>query len=443
MTETLPSIKTALPGPRSAELLKLHERYVTNGVSRATDVFAAEAKGALIKDVDGNVFLDFASGIGVVNAGHCPDEVVAAVKEQVDKYIHLSVNVVQYEQYARLAERLCALAPVPDAKCLFVNSGAEAVENAVKIARKHTGRAGVVTVEGSFHGRTLLTLGMTTKAKPYKHGFGPFAGDIYKVPCPNLYRNDTALAGDDYAAYCADAFERMLETSLSPDALACAVVEPVQGEGGFIPMPAAYLRRMSEICSKHGIVFVMDEIQSGIARTGTVFASERLGVTPDLLLTAKSLAGGLPLSAVVGRREIMDAVHPGGVGGTFSGNPVACAAALAVLDNIKKYDLCGRAERLGAYITERCNAMMERYDCIGDVRGLGAMLGIEFVTDRAAKAPDRAAADRVITAAFEKGVVFINAGVTSNVIRFLPPLVMTDDQVASGMDALEGAIAKL
>jgi len=440
MTAILPVIKTDVPGPKSKELLSLHERYVARGVSHATDIFAAKAKGALVEDADGNTFLDFAAGIGVANIGHCPDSVTEAISAQAEKFIHTSVNVVPYELYAGLAKRLCALAPIPDAKCMFVNSGAEAVENAVKIARRYTARPGIVTVDGSFHGRTLLTLGMTTKAKPYKHGFGPFINDIYKIPCPNAYRNDTALSDNEFALRCANEFERMLDVSLPPDTVACVIIEPVLGEGGFVPMPPVYLRRMGEICKKYGIVFIIDEIQSGVARTGTFYASEQLGVTPDIITTAKSLAAGLPLSAVTGRREIMDAPQVGGLGGTFAGNPVALAAALAVLGDVEKYELCARANEIGEMIISRCKQMRGRYDCIGDVRGLGAMLGMEFVKDRITKAPDREIVNRITAYALQKGVIFLNAGVLSNVIRFLPPLVMTKEQVIFGMDVLDEAI---
>jgi 4-aminobutyrate aminotransferase/(S)-3-amino-2-methylpropionate transaminase len=422
------------------ELKKLHGRYVTHGVSNATGVFAFDADGALIKDVDGNVFLDFAAGIGVANAGHCPSEVTAAIADQAGKFIHTSINVVLYEQYARVCEQLCELAPIADAQCMLVNSGAEAVENAVKIARRYTGRSGVATIDGSFHGRTLLTLAMTTKVKPYKYGFGPYPSDVYRLPSPNPYRNDTTLDADEYAVHQADTFGKMLETSISPDALACVVVEPVQGEGGFIPMPKAYLRRLKEICEKHGILFIVDEIQSGIARTGTVFAIEQFGIEPDLMTTSKSLAAGLPLSAVVGKRDVMECIQTGGVGGTFAGNPVACAAALAVLDNVEKHDLCGKARKLGAFIMARCEEMMTEHECIGDVRGLGAMIGMEFVKDREGKAPNKEIVNRVTATALQKGVIFINAGVTSNVIRFLPPLVMTDEQLEFGMDVLDASL---
>lgn len=441
MNETMPSIKTAIPGPKSLELLKLYKQYVAPGVSHSTDLFAAEAQGALIKDVDGNVFLDFATGIGVATVGHCPPEVVDAISAQAGRYIHTSSNIVIYEEYARVCEKLSKLAPVPDAKCMLVNSGAEAVENAVKIARKFTGRAGVVTLEGSFHGRTLLTLGMTSKVKPYKHGFGPFAGDLYKIPCPNLYRKEVEMSDDDYSLRCVRVFEEMLETSLSPDMVACVVIEPVQGEGGIIPIPALYLKKMRELCTKHGILLIIDEIQSGVARTGTMYASEQLGIQPDLLTTAKALAGGLPLSAVVGRKEIMEAAHVGGIGGTYSGNPVSCAAAIAVLDYVEKNNLCAKAAKLGDYIRTRGLEMMEKYPCIGNIRGMGAMLGMEFVKDRATKEPNKEIIGKITGAALQSGVIFLSAGTLGNVIRFLPPVTMSDEQAKFGMDALEKAIA--
>ncbi|MDR0905341.1 MAG: aspartate aminotransferase family protein, partial [Oscillospiraceae bacterium] len=389
MTETTANIVTAVPGPKSLALLARRTAAVPRGVSHSTEIFAAEAKGALIKDVDGNTFIDFAAGIGVINTGHCADEVVAAINAQSASYIHTSINVAPYEPYVELAERLNALAPVPDAKTMFVNSGAEAVENAVKIAKKFTGRTGIVTVDGSFHGRTLLTMSLTTKVKPYKDGFGPFVSDTYKIPCPNLYRNDTGLSDDEFALKCADEFAFLLRTSLSPEMVACVIIEPVQGEGGFIPMPVPYIRRIREICDANGIVLIIDEIQSGIARTGTLFAIEQYGVEPDLLTSSKSLAAGLPLSAVIGRADIMEAPQVGGIGGTFAGNPVACAAALAVLGIVEKCDLNAKARALGEYLISRLREIQAKYDVVGDVRGLGAMLGMELVTDRETKEPNR------------------------------------------------------
>jgi 4-aminobutyrate aminotransferase/(S)-3-amino-2-methylpropionate transaminase len=442
MTETTAKIVTAIPGPKSLELLARRNAAVPRGVSHNTDIFAETAKGALIRDVDGNVFIDFAAGIGVINVGHCADEVVAAIKEQTERYIHTSINVAPYEPYVALAERLNAAAPIDNAKTMFVNSGAEAVENAVKIAKKFTGRTGIVTVDGSFHGRTLLTMSLTTKVKPYKDGFGPFAPDTYKIPCPNVYRNATDLSSDEFALSCAEEFAQMLQISLSPEMVACVIIEPVQGEGGFIPMPVAYLKRMREICSENGIVLIIDEIQSGMARTGTLFAIEQAGIAPDLLTTSKSLAAGLPLSAVIGRADIMDAAQAGGIGGTFAGNPVACAAALAVLDNIEKYDLNAKARKLGEYLTGRLNEMKAKYPVVGDVRGLGAMIGMEFVRDRKTKEPNKEIIGKITANALRHGVIFINAGILSNVIRFLPPLVMTEEQAEYSMDVLDAAIAE-
>ncbi|MDR1538237.1 MAG: aspartate aminotransferase family protein [Clostridiales bacterium] len=440
MEETNAKIITAVPGPKSQELLTRHIASVPRGVSNSTGVFATQAKGALIKDVDGNVFVDFTAGIGVANAGHCPDEVVGAIRRQAGEFIHTSINCLLYDPYTELAERLQTLSPVEDSKVLFINSGAEAVENAVKIAKKYTGRSAIAVVEGSFHGRTHLTMSMTAKATPYKDGFGPFVPDIATIPCPNLYRKETSMDDENYALSCADKFHRMLQTSLSPETVACVVVEPVQGEGGFIPMHSAFLKRLQSICKQYGIVFIVDEIQTGIARTGTLFASEQLGISPDLLISSKSLAAGLPLSCVIGKKEIMDAPIPGAIGGTFSGNPVACAAAQAVLDNVEKYRLCERAKKLGDYLMRRLSGMKSKYDAIGDVRGLGAMLGMEFVKDRATKEPDKGIIGTITSKSLRQGAIFISAGLLSNVIRLLPPLVMTEDQASFGMDVLDDAI---
>jgi 4-aminobutyrate aminotransferase/(S)-3-amino-2-methylpropionate transaminase len=435
-----PKIKTAVPGPVSREYWAEREKYVAHGVSNSTQIFADYAEGALVRDVDGNVFVDFAAGIGVINIGHRPQEIVDAIGTQINRFIHTSINVLWYDVYTKLARKLCELAPLNEAKTMFVNSGAEAVENAVKIAKKYTGRTGIVTVDGSFHGRTLLTMSLTTKVKPYKDGFGPFAPETYKIPCPNLYRRPDGVSADVFAVSCADAFENMLNTSLSPDMIACVILEPVQGEGGFVPMPPVYVRRMREITARHGITLIMDEIQSGIARTGTFFATEQFGIEPDIITSSKSLAAGLPLGAVIGKTKIMDSVHTGGIGGTFGGNPVACAAALAVIDNISKYNLCAEAVRIGEYITKRCRTMQKEYEQIGDVRGMGAMIGMEFV--KADKSPDKELTSRVINESLQKGAIFINTGIHSNVIRFLPPLVMTDAQLKLGMDILESSIGK-
>lgn len=443
MNETMPKIVTQIPGPKSKELLERKNAVVARGISCSTGIFAAEAKGALIKDVDGNVFVDFAAGIGVINAGHCDDEVVKAIREQSEKFIHTSFNVAMYEPYIALAEKLAKTVPgSTKKKVMFANSGAEAVENAVKIARKYTGKEGVVTLEGSFHGRTLLTMTMTSKVKPYKDGFAPFAPECYKIPCPNSYRNPLPDSGKDCAESCADYFENMLHTSLSPEMVACVVIEPVQGEGGFIPLPTRYLERMQEICHKNNILLVIDEVQAGFGRTGKLFSCQHADIEPDLITMSKSIAAGMPLSAVVGKEEIMDAPIPGAIGGTFAGNPVSCAAALKVLEKMENEDLPGKAEKLGAYLMNRMNAMKEKFAVIGDVRGQGAMIGMEFVKDRSAKGPHPEFVSKVLELCLEKGVILINAGLYGNCIRFLPPLVMTEQQAEYGMDKLEEAIAE-
>ena len=442
MQETMPKIVTQIPGPKSRELLQRKNAVVARGISCGTGIFTQEAKGALLKDVDGNVYVDFAAGIGVINAGHCDGEVVKAIREQSEKFIHTSINVAMYEPYVALAEKLAAAVPGDTPKkVMLANSGAEAVENAVKIARKYTGRQGVVTLEGSFHGRTLMTMSMTSKVKPYKDGFAPFAPECYKIPCPNEYRNPFPASGMDCTDTCADYFENMLHTSLSPEMVACVVLEPVQGEGGFIPLPAGYLERMQKICRKNGIVFVLDEVQAGFGRTGKLFSCMHADIEPDLIILSKSIAAGMPLSAVVGKAEIMDAPIPGAIGGTFSGNPVSCAAALKVLEKMEKEDLPGKAEALGAYLMKRLNKMKEKYSVIGDVRGQGAMLGMEFVKDRGTKEPYPEIVPEILNSCLKRGVILINAGIYGNCIRFLPPLVMTEQQAEYGMDQLEWAIA--
>lgn len=443
MQETMAKIVTEIPGPNSLALFERRNAVVARGISYSFPLFAEEAKGALIKDVDGNVYVDFAAGIGVINAGHCDGEIVKAIQEQAAKYIHTSFNVCMYEPYVALAEKLVKLVPGSSPKkAMFANSGAEAVENAVKIARKYTGKSGVVTLEGSFHGRTYLTMTMTSKVIPYKDGFAPFLSDSYKIPCPNEYRNPLPDSGKSTGIACAEYFETMLHTTLSPEMVACVVIEPVQGEGGFIPLPAEYLEKMQEICHKNNIVFIIDEVQAGFGRTGELFSCMYANVEPDLITMSKSIAAGMPLSAVVGKAEIMDAPIPGSIGGTFAGNPVSCAAALKVLEKMEKDHLPERANKIGAYIMKRLNAMKEKYAVIGDVRGQGAMIGLEFVKDRATKVPDKEIVGIILNACLKRGVILINAGLYSNCIRFLPPLVMTDEQLEYGMDVLDAAIAE-
>lgn len=434
-------IKTEIPGPKSKELLKLRERYVPAGVFNVTPIFAEKASGAIITDVDGNQFIDFAGGIGVINVGHCPPEVVEAVREQAGKFIHTCFHVAMYEPYVRVAEKLCSLVPGDfPKKAMLVNSGAEAVENSVKISRKHTGRQAVIALENSFHGRTLLAMTLTSKAKPYKWGFGPFAPEVYRAPSPYCYRCPFGASCESCSLECAKALERMIEIEISPDNVSAVIVEPVQGEGGFIVCPDEYLRYVKEICERHGILYIDDEVQTGWGRTGKVFAIEHSGVIPDVLVTAKSIAAGLPLSAVVAKAEIMDSVHVGGLGGTYAGNPLACVAALKVMEILEKKDLPGRAASIGQTIMATLSEMKEKYPIIGDVRGKGAMCAVEFVKDKNTKEPAVEEAARVIEESYKRGLIVMKAGELNNAVRFLPPLVISDDELRQGLEIFEEAV---
>ena len=398
-------------------------------------IFAARAENATITDVDGNVFVDFAGGVGVVNVGHAHPRVVEAIADQAERFVHTDFTVVPYGTYVELAERLCALVPITgETRAAFFNAGTEAVENAVKLARLHTGRPGVIAFEGAFHGRTLLSLTMTSKFHPYKAGMGPFAPEVYRAPYPNAYRGpdaDEALAG----------LQRVFETHVPPEHVAAIVFEPQLGEGGFVPAPRAYVEALREVCDRHGIVLVADEVQTGFARTGRMFAMEHFGVEPDLVTVAKSIAGGLPLSGVVGRAEIMDGAHDGAIGGTYIGNPVAQAAALAVLDVIADEGLVEQAWTIGDRIRERMLAWQARFPAIGDVRGLGAMLAIELVTDRATKEPAPDLARAVIHAALVRGLILLKAGVYGNCIRVLCPLTIEEAVLDEALAVWEDALA--
>lgn len=431
-----------LPGPGSRAILTRRQQAVARGVSNSTGIFVAEAQGALVKDVDGNVFLDFAAGIGVQNVGHNDPEIIQAIKAQADKYIHPCFHVEMYEPYVALAEKLGQLTPGNFLKkAMFANSGAEAVENAVKISRKYTGKINILALESAFHGRTYMTMTLTGKVKPYKNGFGPFCPEVAKIPSAYCYRCPVGSGYPQCGLACVEKFKALLKSELAADQIAALIAEPVQGEGGFIVPPPEYLPALQSVCRENQIVFVVDEVQTGFARTGKVFASEHYGVEPDLMTLSKSLAAGVPISAVVGRAEIMDAPNPGEIGGTFGGNPLGCAAGLQVIAKILREDLPGRAARIGQIIQSRLEQMKEKYAGIGDVRGLGAMAAVEFVKDRKTKEPDAAMVKEVIGHALRKGVILIGAGIFSNVIRLLPPLVMTEEQVNYGMHVLDEAIA--
>jgi 4-aminobutyrate aminotransferase/(S)-3-amino-2-methylpropionate transaminase len=416
-------LKTEVPGPRSREVLARLKASVASPLSITFPVVAAEARGATLTDVDGNTFIDFAGGVGCLNVGHSHPSVVRAAQEQLDRFSHTDFTVVPYEVYADLAERLLALTPITGpVKAAFFNAGTEAVENAVKFARAYTRRPAVIGFEGAFHGRTYLSLALTSKANPYKAGLGPFAPEVYRVPY-----NDLA------------AVRRAFSTLVAAEDVAAIVFEPVQGEGGFIPSTPEFARGLREICDEHGIVFVCDEVQSGFGRTGTFFAIEQLGVEPDLITVAKSIAMGLPLSGVLGKADIMDAPVLGGVGGTYVGNPVAQAAAVAVLDVIEDEGLLERSNVIGETMRTRMLAWQERWPAIDDVRGLGSMLAIELVT--AAGAPDSETASRVVEEALARGVLLLKAGVAGNCIRVLVPLVVSDVELEEALDAWESALA--
>ncbi|MEI8104530.1 MAG: 4-aminobutyrate--2-oxoglutarate transaminase [Actinomycetes bacterium] len=432
-------LQTEVPGPRSREICERIERSVASPLALTFPVVAASARGVTITDVDGNSFIDFTGGVGSLNVGHSHPAVVAAAQQQLDLFAHTDFTIVPYEVYADLAERLAALAPISGpVKAAFFNAGTEAVENAVKFARAYTKRPAVIAFEGAFHGRTLLSLTLTSKATPYKAGLGPFAPEVYRVPFPNAYRGITTA--DALAA-----LERAFSSQVAPTSVAAIIIEPVQGEGGFLAAPPEFVAGVRALCDTHGIVLIADEVQTGFGRTGRFFGMEHTGIEPDLICVAKSIANGLPLSGVLGRAEIMDAPAPGGIGGTYVGNPVALAAALAVLDTIEEEHLVERSAAIGETIRARMLAWQERWPVIGDVRGLGSMLAIEFVSDPISKEPAKEIAHAVIDAALARGLLLITCGIHGNAIRVLVPLVITDAELEESLDvwadALEATLA--
>jgi 4-aminobutyrate aminotransferase / (S)-3-amino-2-methylpropionate transaminase / 5-aminovalerate transaminase len=416
---------------RTQELLEARAAHVARGVGNVHPIFVEHAEGACLHDVDGKAYIDFAGGIGVLNVGHNHPRVVAAVRAQLEHLSHSCFQVGMYESYVRLAQRLNALAPgaVPR-KSIFFSSGAEAVENAIKIARSFTGRQAVIAFQHSFHGRTLLGMSLTGKASPYKQNFGPYAPEIYHAPFPYAYR------GWD-AERALNALDELFATQVAPGQVAAIVIEPVLGEGGFVPAPPSFLRELRRVTEQHGIVLIADEIQTGFGRTARMFAIEHSGVVPDLITIAKSLAGGLPLSGVIGRAEIMDAPLPGGLGGTYAGNPLACAAANAVLDIFEDEGLLPRAESIGQTIHRAFDALQQRLPAVGDVRGLGAMVALELVRDRQSKAPAPELADHLVVEARKRGLILLKAGLYGNVIRVLAPLVIDDALLEQGLTTIQ------
>ncbi len=435
-------LRTPIPGPESRRWMKRRQESVPRGVYNITPIFLARGDGVVVEDVDGNRLLDFAGGLGCLNVGHRAPAVVEAVHRQADRYLHGCMHVTHYDGYVRLAEALNARTPgrFPK-KTLLVNSGAEAVENAVKIARAYTGRPGVLAFEHAFHGRTLLTLSLTGKTHPYKVGFGPFVSDIYHIPYAYCYRCAYNLTYPSCELACARRIENVFETLVRAEDLAAVVVEPILGEGGFVPAPAEFFQVLTEVCRPRGVLLIADEIQTGFGRTGALFACEQVGFEPDLLVTAKSLAGGLPLASVTGRAEIIDAPIVGALGGTFGGNPVACEAALAVLETFDIQKLAERARAIGEIFEQVTRNWPERFSLIGDVRGRGAMRALELVRNRETREPAKEETQAVIRGCHERGLLILPAGTYGNVIRLLVPLVATDEQIQEGLTVLEQVLA--
>jgi 4-aminobutyrate aminotransferase/(S)-3-amino-2-methylpropionate transaminase len=434
-------LQTEIPGPKSREVLARRAGAVAGGLGKATEVVVERAEGALVHDVDGNIFIDFAGGIGMLAVGHSPRGVVSALAAQAERFIHVCALVATYEPYVRLCEVLNEITPGAFAKkTLLANSGAESVENAVKLARRYTGRPAVIAFEGAYHGRTLLTLSLTSKYGLFKKGFGPFAPEIYRLPVPNLYRTPDGMSEDQYVDWSVRQLENAFVAQVDPSAVAAIIIEPVQGEAGFIPVPHRFLRRIRELCDQHGIVMIADEVQSGFGRTGKLFAIEHSGIAPDLLSTAKSLGAGMPISAVTGRADIMDSAHLGGIGGTYGGSPVACAAALAAVQIIRRPGFLQRAERIGEIMRDALEGWKARWPLVGDVRGLGAMRLVELVRDRKTKEPAPEETLGVIKHAVGRGLIVIRAGLYSNCVRLLPPLIIGDEPLHEGLEVLGAAI---
>lgn len=431
-------LTTPIPGPLSKSLAARRMQAVPLGIAHSTPVYAERASGALLTDVDGNTLIDFAGGIGVLNVGHTNPKVVQAASTQLGKFTHACFSVTPYEGYVALAEKLNAITPGAfKKKTMLVNSGAEAIENAVKIARCATGREGVIVFEHAFHGRTLLTMTMTSKIRPYKYGFGPFAPEVYRLPFPYEYRGH--YSGP---AATAAALDEFFQTQVAADKVACVVFELVLGEGGFVVAPKEFVDTLVRVCRKHGILLVVDEVQTGFGRTGRMFACEHYSLEPDLIATAKSLGGGLPISAVTGRAEIMDSAPVGGLGATFAGNPIACAAALAAVNFIEDNHLSERALDIGRLVEECFCRFVERYPFVGNARGLGAMRAIELVRDKMTKEPDKERTERVIKTAYKKGLILMGAGTYGNVIRTLMPLVISNEELLEGLNVLDRALAE-
>lgn len=436
-------LNTAIPGPKAKEMLARRAAATPAGLAKSTEVVVARAEGGLVWDVDGNCLLDFAGGIGMLNLGHRPAAVVEAIHQQADQFLHSCSLVTTFEPYVVLAELLNQVTPGHFAKkTLLANSGSEAVENAVQIARYYTKRPGVICFEGGYHGRTHLTLSLTSKYGLFKKGFGSMSSDIYRLPAPNMYRVPEGMSPESYLEYSLQQLENALISQIDPEALAAILIEPVQGEAGFIPIPAAFLQKIREICDRSGAVMIADEVQCGSGRTGKFCAIEHTGVVPDMVVLAKSMGAGMPISATIGKAEIMDAVHLGGVGGTYGGSPLAAVAAIEAVKTISSTAFLERATAVGTRMAQVMEPWKTRYRSVGDTRGLGAMRLVEFVKDKQTRQPDPDKTLTIIRDAVAHGLILIRAGLYSNGIRLLPPLTMSDAQLMEGLQVLEEAIAR-
>ena len=428
----------------NAALQERRNNVIAKGFGSSTNKYIAHAKGAVITDVEGNEYIDFAGGIAVMNVGHSHPKVVQAIKDQAEKFTHTCFMVAPYESPVKLAEKLCDAAPGNSKKAvMFVNSGAEAVENAVKIARYYTQKTGIIAFESAFHGRTLLGMSLTSKIKPYKHGLGPFAPEVYRMPYANCYRCSFGKEYPSCDIACADHLEEILINHVGAEQTAAIVIEPVQGEGGFIAPPKEYFKKLKEICEKNSILMIADEIQTGIGRTGYMFAMEYYGVEADITTVAKSLGAGMPISAVIGKKEIMDSVHPGGIGGTYSANPIACEAALAVFDIFESENLLTKAKALGEKLQFTLKAFQEKHALIGDVRGIGPMIAMELVYDRDAKTPAPEKAKQLVEFCLDRNLIILACGTYGNVIRLLMPLVITEEQLTKGMEIIDNGLTSI
>jgi len=434
-------LKTEIPGPKSQELMEQVYQHTPRSLGHATPLAIASAQGALVTDLDGNTFIDFSGGIGTLNMGHCPPAVVEAIQQQAAEYLHTCFMVVAYPSYVQLAAKLNAITPGDHAKkTVLFNSGAEAVENAVKVARAYTGRSGVIVFDRAFHGRTMMALGLTGQVQPYKVGFGPFPGDIARLPFPYPFHDCHDCHAKENAFE--KALQQLFRSDMPPERIAAILVEPILGEGGFVVPPPEFLPRLRQICDEHGILLVADEVQAGFGRTGKLFACEHWKVVPDLVIMAKSLAGGTPLSALTGRAEIMDALVTGSIGGTYGGNPLACRAALAAIETMEKENLVERAAHIGEMLIPRLRRLQQQYPALGEVRGLGAMIGIEIVKP-GTRNPDSALAAQLIQTCLRKGLLLLKAGASANVIRTLMPLVISDAQLEEALEIFQSSLAEI